>query len=202
MSVTSQFTRLRQRWQRFRSARGGNVAITFAIALIPMVGAVGAAVDYSHANSIKAAMQAALDSTALMLAKQAATMTDEQLQASANDYFKAVFNRPEMKGVAVTAQLSSSNGYALTVTGSGVLKPDFLGIMGISQLNVTANAVAISNAGGLGCVLALNRSASGAITAQGSTTVVLDGCSMYDNSNSGTALTVGGSAKGAMRETG
>ena len=63
--------RLRQRWQRFRSARGGNVAITFAIATVPIIGAVAAAVDYSHANSVKAAMQAALDSTALMLAKQA-----------------------------------------------------------------------------------------------------------------------------------
>ena len=140
MNVTSQFTRLRQRWQRFRSARGGNVAITFAICLIPMVGAVGAAVDYSHANSVKAAMQAALDSTALMLAKQAPTMTEGQLQASANDYFKAVFTRPEVKGVAVTAQLSSSDGYALTVDGSGVIYPNFLGIMGTSQLNITATS--------------------------------------------------------------
>ena len=37
--------------------------------LVSIVGGVGAAVDYSQANSIKAAMQAAADSTALMLAK-------------------------------------------------------------------------------------------------------------------------------------
>jgi Flp pilus assembly protein TadG len=30
-----------------------------------MMGCVGAAVDYSHANSIKAAMQAAVDATAI-----------------------------------------------------------------------------------------------------------------------------------------
>ena len=53
----------------FRIARAGNVAITFALATLPIVGTVGFAVDYSHANSVKAAMQAALDSTALMLAK-------------------------------------------------------------------------------------------------------------------------------------
>ena len=34
----------------------------------PLVGTVGMAVDYSHANNVKAALQAALDSTALMLA--------------------------------------------------------------------------------------------------------------------------------------
>jgi Flp pilus assembly protein TadG len=37
------------------------------------MGFVGAAVDYSRANSVKAAMQTALGSTALMLAKEAAT---------------------------------------------------------------------------------------------------------------------------------
>ena len=56
----------------FRSARGGNVAITFGLALIPVFGMVGAAVDYTRANSVKAAMQAALDATALMLSKDAA----------------------------------------------------------------------------------------------------------------------------------
>src|SRR5262245_26615086 len=53
----------------FLAAQNGNVAITFAIALVPMVAAVGAAVDYSRGNSIKSAMQAGLDATALMLAK-------------------------------------------------------------------------------------------------------------------------------------
>ena len=48
-----------------RRAQGGNVMVTFAIALIPVMGAVGAGVDYSRASSAKAAMQAALDSAAL-----------------------------------------------------------------------------------------------------------------------------------------
>ena len=41
--------------------------------MIPIIGFVGAAVDYSRANSAKAAMQAAIDSTALMLSKDAST---------------------------------------------------------------------------------------------------------------------------------
>ena len=46
---------------RLVRARDGNVAITFAIALIPILGFVGAAVDFSRANSIKASLQSALD---------------------------------------------------------------------------------------------------------------------------------------------
>jgi len=46
----------------------------FAATLVPVVGFTGAAVDYSRGNSAKAAMQAALDSTALMLARNATHM--------------------------------------------------------------------------------------------------------------------------------
>ena len=41
----------------------GNVMMTFALATIPMIGFVGAAVDYSRGNSAKAAMQSAIDAT-------------------------------------------------------------------------------------------------------------------------------------------
>ena len=41
--------------------------------VVPLIGAVGAAVDYSRANAVRTAMQAALDSTALMLSKDAQT---------------------------------------------------------------------------------------------------------------------------------
>ena len=67
----------------FGTARSGNVAITFAMATLPIIGGVGAAVDYSHANSVKVALQAALDSTALMLSKEAATDTSSALQSDA-----------------------------------------------------------------------------------------------------------------------
>jgi Flp pilus assembly protein TadG len=54
---------------RFQSSERGNVLITFALLLVPLIGFVGAAVDYSRGNSSKAAMQAAVDATALMLSK-------------------------------------------------------------------------------------------------------------------------------------
>ena len=43
----------------------GNVAVTFALLLLPAALAVGAGVDYSRANNIKASLQAALDSAVL-----------------------------------------------------------------------------------------------------------------------------------------
>ena len=41
---------------RFLKDRRGGVAPMFAIAIIPVLGLVGAAVDYSRANSVRAGM--------------------------------------------------------------------------------------------------------------------------------------------------
>src|SRR5215813_132954 len=93
----------RRAFHAFRLARQGNVAITFGLALIPVMGLVGAAVDFSRANSAKSAMQAALDSATLMLSKEAAGLTAEQLQQKAHDYFFALIHRPEIQNLTVDA---------------------------------------------------------------------------------------------------
>ncbi len=80
MATKTLIDRLRAAMRAFRTARGGNVVFTFALATIPIMGFIGAAVDYSHANSIKAAMQAALDATALAMSKTAGSMTSDDLQ--------------------------------------------------------------------------------------------------------------------------
>src|SRR5471030_800912 len=93
------WTKLSRTIGAFRAARAGNVAITFALASLPIVGTVGFAVDYSSANSVKAAMQEALDSTALILSKEAGTDTSSQLQTNALKYFNALFTRPQATNI-------------------------------------------------------------------------------------------------------
>src|ERR1700737_5339543 len=76
----------------FGSNAAGNIAIIFVLAFIPITGLVGAAVDYSRANLVRAQMQGALDSTTLMLAKDPAlsSYTTTQLQQKASGYFNAL----------------------------------------------------------------------------------------------------------------
>lgn len=130
------FNRLRSKWREVRSSNGGNVTVTFALATIPMIGFVGAAVDYSRANSVKAAMQSAADTTALMLAKEASTLTDSQLQTKANDIYKALFNRPEATGLTIAATYTTSGGSKLKIDASGNMKTDFMQLMGFSSLKI------------------------------------------------------------------
>jgi len=140
--MLSVWKNLRRTFSAFALARRGNVAITFALATLPVVGAVGFAVDYSHANSVKAAMQAALDSTALMLSKEAATDTNTQLQSNALKYFQALFTRPEAKSVTVAASYSASAGSQVVVSGQAQVPTNFLGVIGYNNLTVNGSSTA------------------------------------------------------------
>lgn len=63
--------RFTQKLREFAAARGGNVAIIFTFALIPILALVGSAIDYSRGNAVKVEMQGAVNSVGLMLQKTA-----------------------------------------------------------------------------------------------------------------------------------
>ena len=195
MRIETLFATLCARARNLRDDQSGNVAAIFALALVPAVGLIGAAVDYSRGNATRTSMQAAADATALNLVKSASSLTSDQLSQKATDGFNALYNgSPTQGGVQVNAQYNAQ-ARSLTVSTTGAIKTDFMGVMGMSSLAVRARAVAVVIGEGTACVLALNKTASGAAIAQGSTTVNLAGCSLYDNSGNASALTVGGSAR-------
>ena len=94
MGLHALLVRIHRRAVELRAATAANVTMTFAFAMIPLVGLVGAAVDFSHASSVKVAMQAAVDGTALMLSKQAASLNQTDLQPKADAYFKCAVQPP------------------------------------------------------------------------------------------------------------
>ncbi|HTQ82340.1 MAG TPA: TadE/TadG family type IV pilus assembly protein [Pseudolabrys sp.] len=140
--MLSLWKNFRRAFSAFARARKGNVAITFALATLPVVGAVGFAVDYSHANSVKTALQAAIDSTALMISKEAATDTNSQLQANALKYFLALFTRPEAKDVTVTASYNAGSGSQVVITASAQVPTSFLGVIGYDSIAISSSSTA------------------------------------------------------------
>jgi Flp pilus assembly protein TadG len=128
----------RHAWQ----ANGANVTVTFALATVPLVGFVGAAVDFSHASSVRVAMQAAVDGTALMLSKQAASLNQTDLQPKADAYFKSLFNRPEATGVTVSANYTTEGGSKVVIAATATVKADFMGLMGVKQVTLGAQSIA------------------------------------------------------------
>ena len=142
--LTSVLSQICLRARRFARASGGNVAITFALAALPVIGFVGSAVDYSRANAVKVSLQSALDSTALMLSKEASADTSSQLQTNAVKYFDALFSARGIaaSSVTISASYTISGGSAVVVNGSAPVPTTFMGVMGFKTLTVTGSSTA------------------------------------------------------------
>ena len=144
----------------FLKDRRGSLAPMLALLAIPLMGTVGAAIDYSRANATRAAFQAALDSTALMLSKTAATQSTADMQTAATNYFNALFVHPEANNVTITSTYSSTGGSKVTLTGNATINTNFLGVLGYSQLNISATSVSTWGNTRLRVALALDNTGS------------------------------------------
>jgi Flp pilus assembly protein TadG len=139
MFDTAIFSRIRTAAGRFARADQGNIAVLFGIAAVPILTFVGVAIDYTRATAARTSMQSALDSTALMLAKDLTdgTITTSQITTKAQAYFTALFNNKEARSVTVTATYtaSSSQGSTIQLTGSGNIATDFMNVAGFPSIN-------------------------------------------------------------------
>jgi Flp pilus assembly protein TadG len=132
---------------RFVAADEGNIAVIFAIALVPILGFVGAAIDYTRANSARSSMQSALDSTALMVSKDLSegNITTSQIAAKAQAYFTALYTNADAKSVTVSATYTASNGSmgsTIQVSGSGAVTTDFMKVAGFPNINFSSSSTA------------------------------------------------------------
>ena len=114
----------------------------FALAIVPIIGLVGAAVDYSRGNAARTAMQAALDATALMLSRDAAGMDPAQVSAKATSFFNAQFSRPEVTNLQVNGVLTArrQGSFILDVTASGTVPTTFTQLLGQQKLDISSSA--------------------------------------------------------------
>jgi len=129
--------------KRFRSDDHGNVAMIFAITMVPLFGFIGAAIDYSRANAARSSMQVALDSAALMVSKDLGAnpkMSASDVSAKAVSYFNALYTNPSTGSIAVTASYTTNtqNGSTVTVSGTGAITTDFMKIVGLPQMNIAS----------------------------------------------------------------
>jgi Flp pilus assembly protein TadG len=140
MSLQTLIAKLRGRVRAFCSARDGNVAIIFAFAILPVIGLTGAAIDYSRASSIRTDLQSALDATALMVSKIAATSTTAQLQTAAQAYFQSLFTSPVATVPVISASYTTTGGSSVTVSGNTSYNTNFMGVLGVKTMNISSSS--------------------------------------------------------------
>jgi hypothetical protein len=185
--------------RRFRTDESGSYLIVSGLVMPVLVGIVGLGTEAGLWYARHHKLQSAADSAAV---------------TAATDYYinhKADALVVQAQSIAATYGFAAgTNGLSLTVNQppkSGTYTGDqraveilirepqkrlFSAVFLSSDVSISARAVAIG-IGGKGCVIALDPSASGAVTVQGTANVQLDGCSLYDNSANSNAMSVGGS---------
>jgi Flp pilus assembly protein TadG len=192
-------TRLRAKLGRFRRDDSGSYLVIGGIVMPLLVGVVGLGTEVGLWYARHHKMQSAADSAAVAAAtdyyvNHNANALAIQAQSVASSYGFVVGS----KGVTLTVNHPPSSGsYASDQRAVEVIiqepqKRLFSALYGSSDVSIAARSVALGT-GGKGCVIALNPTASGAVTTQGTADVNLDGCSLYDNSANSSAMTVGGS---------
>lgn len=136
----------------------GVVALLFGLLLIPALGAAGAALDYSRASNAKTQLQAALDATALAVARAARDMDDEQLYAFAQNYLAANHST----SVNAQYQLTSVDRQddAVIMTASGVVPTTVFAVLGIEDVPIGAHSEVSWNTGRVEIALVLDNTGS------------------------------------------
>ena len=129
----------------------------------PMVLIVGGAIDYSRVNNARTAMQAALDTAALMISRDAtSSMTAAEINQKAQTYFNSLYNHPEAQNVVVNASYttSSTQGSKVVVTGSATMQTDFMKVVGFPTLDFGASSTTAWGTTKLRVALALDNTGS------------------------------------------
>jgi Flp pilus assembly protein TadG len=142
---------------RFAGDRKGVIAVFFALALIPMLMAGGAAIDISRAYIVKQRLGAALDAAALAVGS-ATGLSDADLNTLMLSYFNANYPAAEI-GVAATPVLTIVDS-TITITATADVDTLLLRIAQVDSITVAATTTIIRETTGLEVVLVLDNTGS------------------------------------------
>jgi Flp pilus assembly protein TadG len=142
----------------FQRAKGGNVATIFALALVPLLSAVGCAIDYSRASQIRSQLQNAIDTASVGSVTKAspgfvaagAMTSDGPIPAGTADATN-LFNGSmagktgyTLKSVSATVAKASGT-VTSTVQFSAEVPTTFAAIMGWKAMTVTGTSTSTAS---------------------------------------------------------
>jgi Flp pilus assembly protein TadG len=131
----------------FVRQKSGNVAITFALATIPLVLSVGAAIDYTAASKARVDLNAYADAAALQaVSKGSMSLSTSTAQENAIAFFKAQAATMKTGSLGTVSATVSDNtsGRAAVVNYTATVPTTFMGVAGMTTIDVAGTATANS----------------------------------------------------------
>ncbi len=134
MVLKNSWRAFRMRLKQFAHARHGNVAMIFALSLIPIMVAAGAGLDLSRALMVRARLASALDAAGLALGATQ-NLTTDQMTSLARAYFKANYTADASFGIPADVTVTPSDqNVVLSTTVS--MPTTLMSVVGINTLTV------------------------------------------------------------------
>lgn len=147
-------------FRRFLISRDGNVAMMFALCVVPLLVGVGAAVDYARLTDARELMQHSLDATVLALSSEAPKLTATQLNTRATQVFNVNFPSGKASNLSVSATFTQTNGAVIAASASGTVPMTFLNLVGISSQTLAVQSKSAWSSKRLRVALALDNTGS------------------------------------------
>jgi hypothetical protein len=150
--------------------------------LIPVMTAVGAAIDYSRANTFKAGLQATLDAALLAGARSGSSDWSQVAQ----DVFSGNAIAKTQSGSINTPSFSQPSAAIFTGTASGTVKTSILAMLHITSIPVTVRATATASEPDNSCILTLDHGqpvSHVSLSLNGAPLLNLSGCSIRSNTS-------------------
>jgi Flp pilus assembly protein TadG len=152
--------RLLKLFRRFVPETNGNVAMSFALAIVPMLLVTGAAVDIVRSNNAQSALQAATDAAALTAGSLPKSSSSKALEESimANLTANGIYDAVDVVTDVEIDKISNSGSVRVTVTGK--LKTSLMALGGVDTMDVVASAEVNRGAGQVEVALVLDSTLS------------------------------------------
>ncbi|MBV9043573.1 MAG: hypothetical protein JO348_00945 [Alphaproteobacteria bacterium] len=142
MLVRDRFWHAMKRLSTFFSNRDANVAMMFAIAIIPVSVAAGAGLDLARSMIVKQNLSEALDAAALAVGSTSG-LTASQMQTVAQNYFNANYKADSSYGTPTTVTVVQNSAGSVTVSTSVPMPTTLMKVAGINSVNVVASSTVV-----------------------------------------------------------
>lgn len=147
-------------FSRLLADRQGNIAIMFAIVLVPLITAIGASLDYVRAYNTRSKMQADLDAALLGAVKSVGTLNEAALKARIKEWFAAQTDLGSGGYTLDDIDIDTSN-HKITATARASVATTLLKVAGIDDVAVgVASSVEGPGRAYLNVYVVLDKSAS------------------------------------------
>lgn len=178
--------------------RSGGIAVTFSLAMIPLLGCVALAVDVSTWYAARTQMQSIADGAAIASAQELRIggATDAQVTDAARRYANSAirFGASFATSANVDARISGQRN-EVTVTLTSELSPIFSRVVTAQIFDVTVSATAKLSGSIPVCMIATHTNAQGALKLDDTAELTAEGCGIYSNSSNQDGIVFAGSSR-------